>query len=315
VSADVASRRPPEPARTAVRPGPSRRAAAVRRWAASYALLTPALVLFGLFMLYPLVQAVRISLTNSTGIGTADFVGLQNYARMVSDPVFWRAAGNTGLLAVVSVPSSIAAGFGIALLLRDRLPARGVFRGLFLAPYVISGVVVAMAGRWIFDENVGIVDRTLGGLGLPAPDWQSGGTAAAVSVFVMLFWARTGLVVVLYLSALQGIDSDLLEAAELDGASRWQRVRFVSWPLLRPTTFFITVLMVIEVFQVFDVIRVMTGGGPAGATEILVTYAYTQGFQARREGYGSAIGVVVFLVILVATLLWWRVQRRAEEEQ
>lgn len=297
-----------------VRPARGRRTAALRRWGTSYALLTPALVLFGLFVLWPLVQAVRISLTNSTGIGTAEFVGLQNYTRMVGDPSFWRAAGNTGLLALVSVPTSIAAGFGIALLLRDRLPARGIFRALFLAPYVISGVVVAMAGRWIFDENVGIVDRTLSGWGLPAPDWQSGGTAAAVSVFVMLFWARTGLVVVLYLSALQGIDGDLLEAAELDGASRWQRIRFVSWPLLRPTTFFVTVLMVIEVFQVFDVVRVMTGGGPAGATDILVTYAYTQGFQARRQGYGSAIGVVVFLVILLATLLWWRIQARSEEE-
>jgi multiple sugar transport system permease protein len=289
-------------------------AQAVRRWSVSYLMLAPALVLFGVFMLFPLVQAVRISLTNSTGIGTADFVGLDNYARMLDDPTFWRAAGNTGLLALVSVPTSIAAGFGIALLLRDRLPARGLFRALFLAPYVISGVVVAMAGRWIFDENVGIVARTLAGWGLPSPDWQSGGTAAAVSVFVMLFWARTGLVVVLYLSALQGIDSDLLEAAELDGTTRWQRVRHVSWPLLRPTTFFVTVLMVIEVFQVFDVIRVMTGGGPAGATEILVTYAYSQGFQARREGYGSAIGVVVFLVILLATLFWWRLQRRSEED-
>ena len=295
-------------------PAGARRTPQVRRWVTSYALLSPALVLFGLFVLYPLVQAVRISLTNSTGIGTPDFVGLANYSRMLRDPVFWQAAGNTGLLAVVSVPASIAAGFGIALLLRDRLPAGGLFRALFLAPYVISGVVVAMAGRWIFDENVGIVDRTLSGLGLPAPDWQSGGTAAAASVFLVLFWARTGLVVVLYLSALQGIDSDLLEAAELDGASRRQRVRYVSWPLLRPTTFFTTVLMVIEVFQVFDVIRVMTGGGPAGATELLVTYAYSQGFQARREGYGSAIGVVVFLVILVATVLWWRVQRSAEDE-
>ncbi|MGI4894681.1 MAG: carbohydrate ABC transporter permease [Janthinobacterium lividum] len=297
-------------------PAPVRRsgAAQLRRWATSYALLAPALVLFGVFMLFPLVQAVRISLTNSTGIGTPDFIGLQNYSRMVRDPVFWQAAGNTGLLAVVSVPASIAAGFGIALLLRDRLPARGVFRALFLAPYVISGVVVAMAGRWIFDENVGIMDRTLAGLGLPAPDWQSNGTAAAVSVFLVLFWARTGLVVVLYLSALQGLDSDLLEAAELDGATRWQRIRFVSWPLLRPTTFFTTVLMVIEVFQVFDVIRVMTGGGPAGSTEILVTYAYSQGFQARREGYGSAIGVVVFLVILLATVVWWRIQRDAEDE-
>ncbi|WP_432495868.1 carbohydrate ABC transporter permease [Kineococcus gypseus] len=297
--------RPPARAARARRP--------VRRWATSYALLAPALVLFGVFVLYPLVQAVRISLTDSTGIGQARFTGLDNYARMLADPVFWRAAGNTGLLALVSVPSSVAAGFGVALLLRDRLPARGLFRALFLAPYVLSGVVVAMAGRWIFDQNVGVVDRTLTSLGLPAPDWQSDGPAAALAVFLVLFWARTGLVVVLYLSALQGIDRDVLEAAELDGASRGQRLRHVTWPLLRPTTFFVVVLMVVEVFQTFDVVRVMTGGGPAGATEILVTYAYAQGFQARAEGYGSAIGVVVFAVILVATVLSWRAQRAAEE--
>ncbi|MFB9377425.1 carbohydrate ABC transporter permease [Kineococcus gynurae] len=285
-----------------------------RRWLGSYALLAPALVLFGVFVLYPLFQAVRISLTNSTGIGIPDFVGLDNYRRMASDPAFWQAARNTVLLAVVSVPTSLAAGFSIALLLRDRLPARGLFRAIFLAPYVISGVVVAMAGRWIFDENVGIVDRTLAGLGVAGPQWQSNPKAAAISIFVMLFWARVGLVVVLYLSALQGIDEDLLEAAELDGASRGQRIRLIVWPLLRPTTFFVTVLMVIEVFQTFDVIRVMTGGGPAGATEILVTYAYGQGFQARREGYGSAIGVVVFVVVLLATVFWWRIQRSAEDE-
>ncbi|MCI2239312.1 sugar ABC transporter permease [Paenibacillus sp. TRM 82003] len=285
----------------------------VRRWLTSYALLAPALVLFGLFVLYPLVQAVRISMTDSTGIGEARFTGLDNYARMVGDPVFWRAAGNTVLLALVSVPTSVATGFGLALLLRERLPARGLFRALFLAPYVLSGVVVAMAGRWIFDQEVGVVDRALTQLGLPAPDWQSSGAAAAVSVFVVLFWARTGLVVVLYLSALQGVDRDVLEAAELDGASRRQRVRYVTWPLLRPTTFFVVVLMVVEVFQTFDVVRVMTGGGPAGATEILVTYAYAQGFQARAEGYGSAIGVVVFSVVLLATVVAWWVQRDSEE--
>ncbi|NAZ83321.1 ABC transporter permease subunit [Kineococcus sp. R8] len=277
-------------------------------------MLAPALVLFGVFVLYPLVGAVRISLTNSTGIGQATFVGLGNYRALLADDVFWKAALNTVLLAVVSVPVSVGIGLGLALLLRDRLPGRGLFRALFLAPYVISGVVVAMTGRWIFDENVGIVDRALTGLGLPAPAWQSDAPAAAVSVVLVLLWARTGLVVVLYLSALQGVDSDVLEAAELDGTTPWQRLRHVLWPLMRPTTFFVTVLMVIETFQVFDIVWVMTGGGPAGGTELLVTYAYGQGFSARREGYGSAIGVVVFVVVLVSTVLWWRMQRESEED-
>src|SRR5205823_3825573 len=162
----------------------------------SYVMLAPALVLFGVFVLYPLVGAVRISLTNSSGIGRATFVGLGNYRDLLSDDVFWKAALNTVLLAVVSVPVSVGIGLGLALLL-----------------------------------------------------------------------ARTGLVVVLYLSALQGVDADVLEAAELDGTSPWQRLRYVLWPLMRPTTFFVTVLMVIETFQVFDIVWVMTGGGPAGGTE------------------------------------------------
>ncbi|GAB4064317.1 sugar ABC transporter permease [Angustibacter speluncae] len=286
----------------------------VRRAATSYTLLAPALVLFGVFVLYPLVRAVMISTTDSTGIGEASFVGADNYVQMASDDRFWRAATNTLVLAVVSVPLSLALGLGVALLLRDRLPARGLFRALFLAPYVLSGVVVAMLGRFLFDQNVGVVNRMLEAVGLGAVQWQSDGVPAAVSVLVVLVWARVGLSVVIYLAALQGVDPDLLEAAELDGAGRWQRLRQIVWPLLRPTTFFLTVLMVIETFQVFDLVYVMTGGGPRGATELLVTYAYDQGFEQRRQGYGSAVGVVVFVVVLVATVLWYRSQRLTEDD-
>ena len=276
-------------------------------------MLAPALALFGVFMLYPLVRAVQLSLTDSSGIGEASFVGLDNYVRMLGDDRFWRASLNTVLLAAVSVPASLALGLGIALLLNERLPARGLLRALFLAPYVLSGVVVAMLGRWLFDQNVGIINRMLEGIGLPSIGWQSDPVPAAVSVFIVLLWARTGLAVVIYLSALQGVDEDVLEAAEIDGATRWERLRFVTWPLLRPTTFFLTVLLVIETFQIFDVVFVMTGGGPRGATELLVTYAYDQGFEARQQGYGSAVGVVVFVVVLVATVLWYRSQRDLEE--
>lgn len=289
------------------------RRAAVRRTATSYALLAPALALFGTFLLWPLIGAVRISLTDSSGLGASRFIGLANYRELLSDPTFWRAAGNTALLAALSVPLCLAIGLGAALLLRDRLPGRGLFRAILLAPYVVSGVVVAMAGRFIFDENIGVANRLLGHVGVGPVAWQSSGSAAMLSVFIMLIWSRSGLAVVIYLSALQGIPGDLLEAASLDGASRWQRLRLIVVPLLRPTTFFITVILVIETFHVFDLVWVMTGGGPGNSTELLVTYLYGQGFTARREGYGSAIGVVVFVVVIVATALWRRTQRDAEE--
>jgi multiple sugar transport system permease protein len=287
---------------------------AARRTLSSYAMLAPVLVIFLVFLAYPLVGAFTTSLTDSTGVGASRNVGLSNYAQMVGDPVFWRATLNTVLLAAVSVPLTLAIGLGLATLLLRRLPGRPLFRALFLAPYVVSGVVVAMAGRWIFDENVGVVNRGLTGLGLPAVAWQSSGGWAMLSVLVMLTWARSGLSVIIYLAALQNVPNDLLEAATLDGADRWGRLRHVVLPQLRPTTFFLAVIGVIETFRTFDVVYVMTKGGPQRATELLVTYSYDQGFAARAQGYGSAVGVTVFVVVLVGTALWWRIQRRTEAD-
>jgi ABC-type sugar transport system permease subunit len=287
---------------------------AAGRAVSAYVMLAPVLVIFAVFLAYPLFGAVATSLTDSTGIGAATGVGLANYRDMLGDPVFWRAAGNTVLLAAVSVPLVLAVGLGLATLLLRHLPGRPVFRALFLAPYVISGVVVAMAGRWIFDENVGVVNRALRALGSDGVAWQSSAGPALLSVLIMLVWARSGLAVIIYLAALQNVPNDLIEAATLDGAGRWERLRHVVLPQLRPTTFFLAVIMVIETFRTFDVVYVMTKGGPQHATELLVTYSYAQGFSARAQGYGSAIGVTVFVVVLIGTALWWRIQRRTEED-
>lgn len=293
--------------------GRTRRGARRRDIGLSYLLLAPALVLFGLFLFYPLVRAVQISLTDSTGISSGDFVGLDNYARMATDPAFWQSAGNTVLLAVVSVPLALGLGLGFAMLLHGRTRGRAVFRTIILAPVVVSGVVVAMAGRFVFDQNTGIVNQTLEAVGLPAVPWQSGGVPAMLTVLIMLTWSRVGLVAVIYLGALQNLDPHQSEAGALDGASWWQRLRWIVLPQLRPTTFFLTVILAIETFQVFDLVYVMTGGGPGRATELLVTYAYAEGFDARQQGYGTALGVVVFVVMLIATGFWWRAQRESEE--
>ena len=305
------TRPPAAPERAPRRPGPS---PAVRRAVTAYGMLAPVLVVFAVFLAWPLLAAFGTSLTDSTGIGAARPVGVQNYTDLAADPVFWRAAANTALLALVSVPLVLGSGLGIALLLQRHVPAPGLFRALFLAPYVISGVVVAMAGRWIFDENVGIVNRALTGLGLSGVAWQSSAGGAMVSVLLVLVWSRSGLAVVIYLAALQNVPPDLLQAATMDGAGRWQQLRHVVLPQLRPTTFFLAVIMTIETFRTFDVVYVMTGGGPRNTTELLVTYSYEQGFDSRAQGYGSAVGIVVFVVVLLGTVLWWRAQRRSEAD-
>ena len=287
--------------------------ARVREHLTSYAMLLPALVLFGVFLFAPLVSAVVTRFTSDSGVGAAEWVGLGNYRRMLDDDAFWRASFNTVLLAVVSVPLALGLGLGIAMLLQGEVRGRALFRSIVLAPVVISGVVVAMAGRFIFDENVGVVNTALGWVGLGPVSWQSGGGPAMLVVLLMLTWSRVGLAAIIYLGALQNVDDNLHEAAALDGAGWWQRLRHVTVPQIQPTTFFLTVILVIETFQVFDLVWVMTGGGPGRATELLVTYAYAEGFEARQLGYGTALGVVVFVVILAATVLWWRAQRDAEE--
>lgn len=210
------------------------------------------------------------------------------------------------------MPVTLAIGLWVAVLLNKHVPGRALFRALFYLPYVISGVVIAMVGKWIFNENVGVVNRVVRAVGGDGIGWQSEGVPALVSLMVMLIWARIGLVMVIYLAGLQAIPGEYYEASLVDGASRWQQFRYVTWPLLRPTTFFLVVLTVIESFQVFDVVYVMTGGGPGNSTQVLVTYAYEAGFDSRRQGYAAAIGVVVYVAVLVFTVLWWRVQKRRE---
>lgn len=275
-------------------------------------MLAPVLAIFGVFVAYPLVAAFGTSLTDDPGIGAARPVGARNYVEIAGDPVFWRAAANTVGLTLVSVPLILGLGLGIALLLRRALPGRAALRALFLAPYVVSGVVVAMAGRTIFDENTGVANRLIEAIGLPGVAWQTSPTASAASVVLALVWARSGLAVVVYLAALQDAPADLVEAATLEGAGPWNRLRHVLLPYLRPTTFFLAVIMTIETFRTFDVVYVLTDGGPRHATELLVTYSYAQGFDARAQGYGTAIGLVVFVVVLAAAILAFRAQRRVE---
>jgi multiple sugar transport system permease protein len=282
--------------------------------ATAYALLAPNLVLFGLFMVVPLVLVVVLGFQETSGFGAGRWIGLDNYARMAGDDVFWRSAVNTVLFAAVTVPLTLAGGLGLALLLDRPIRGRALFRSLFYLPYVLSGVVVALLGRWIFNENIGVVNKVLRALGGDGIAWQSSGGPAMTSIIAVVVWQTLGFCMVVYLAGLQGIPRERYEAARVDGATGWQLVRHVTIPGLRPTTFFLTVLTVIQSFQVFDVVFVLTGGGPGVSTELLVTYAYRQGFGARQQGYASAIGVVIFLVVLVFTVVWWRSQRHQEDE-
>lgn len=293
---------------------PRRRRGISRDTVAAWSLLSPNLVVFAVFLFVPLLATVWLSLYSSSGFGPREFVGADNYTELFGDSTFWRATANTGLYALLTVPVSLVIGLGIALAMNRPLRGRGVLRAIYYVPYVISGVVVAVAGRWIFNENVGVVNRLLRSAGLDGVPWQSDAAGAMGSLVLISIWTKIGFVMVVYLAGLQSIPKEYLEAAQTDGAGKWQRLRYIVVPLLKPTTIFLVVLGVIESFQVFDIVYVLTGGGPGNATEMLVTYAYAEGFDARRQGYAATIGVVTYLFIAVLTALWYRRQRAQEAD-
>lgn len=295
---------PPAPSRTR-----ARRAARLRESIVGWGFAAPNLVLMSLFLFVPIIWALILSFQKTKGFGDPVWVGLDNYSKLVSDPVFWQSLLNTIVFTVVTVPIELIGGLGLAVLLNSVLPARGLFRTVIVLPMVISGVASGMIAVILFYESNGLVNKVLQALGLDPVGWQSQGGPAMVSVIVVAIWLRLGFNMIIYLAGLQSISPELYEAARIDGASRWQQFRSVTVPLVGPSTFFLLIMNVIASFQVFDLIFVMTGGGPGNATSVLVTYAYRNGFQIREQGYGAAIGIVILIITLVFTFIQWKTSR------
>ncbi|WP_082474213.1 carbohydrate ABC transporter permease [Curtobacterium sp. Leaf261] len=276
---------------------------------AGYAFIAPNMVLLGLFVLVPLVGAFVVSFQRTNGFGAGEWIGAANYTRLVTDPLFWRALVNTVLFTVLVTPISMALGLLAATLLNAWIPARGLLRSIIIIPMAVSGVATALIGVLVFDQNSGILDKLLRAMGLPAALWQSDPVPAFASVVLVTIWWRIGFNMLVYLAGLQGIGPDLPEAATLDGANTWQRFRSVTVPLLGPSTFFLVVLNVVYSFQVFDIVFVLTGGGPRNATSVLVTYAYDTGFVTRDQGYAAAIGMVLLVLAVAFTIVQWKTSR------
>lgn len=293
------------------RTGRTRRARRSRTTAFSWAMAGPNTAVVALFLLLPLGWAVWLSFRDAGTFGPTRFTGLENYRRMFSDEVFWQAVVNTAVFTLATVPTSILLGLGLAVLLDSALPAQRVWRTVIYLPIVLSGLATALIGSLLFEQSIGIVNKLLAAVGVTGPDWQTDGAWAMASLVLVTVWVRVGFSMVIYLAGLQDVPRDLYEAARLDGAGAWQQFRQVTVPLVRPTTFFLVVLNVIYSFQVFDLVYAMTNGGPGFATTTLPFFAYQYGFEQRQQGYGSAIGLVLFLVVLAFTALQWRGQRGA----
>jgi multiple sugar transport system permease protein len=286
---------------------------AVVSQATPYLFIAPNLALFSIFIFIPLFYAGYISLHQWSLIDTPDFVGARNYARLLTDVQFWQSLQNTAIYSLATVPTSLIIGLFLAMGLNRDLMGRTLLRSIYFLPVVVSSVATAVIAAWLFNDNYGVINALLKTVGLGPIAWLSTPQWALPSIILTTLWVRIGFCMVVYLAALQSIAPMYYEAAEIDGATRWQQFRHVTWPLLRPTTFLLLILNVIYSFQVFDLIFVMTGGGPGFSTTMIVHHIYQTAFAGGEMGYASAMGIVLFLLILVFTLIQWRVNRRTEQ--
>jgi multiple sugar transport system permease protein len=304
----------------AITTGPSRnrkkrirsRVWAGRQGLVPYLFIAPNITLFTAFSFLPLIYAVYISFHEWTLIGEPTFIGLHNYIRLGHDPLFWRALANTLLYAAGTVPTSMAIGLLLAIALNRRLVARSLLRSLYFLPLVVSAVATGTIAAWMFNDNYGVLNAILVRLGGSRIPWLSSPTWALPSLVLTTLWVRVGFCMVVYLAALQSIPHMYYEAARIDGASALRQFRHITLPLLRPATFLLLILSIIYSFQVFDLIYVMTGGGPGFSTTMLVQYIFRSAFVTSEMGYASAIGVALYALILGFTILQWRASRQAE---
>jgi multiple sugar transport system permease protein len=275
----------------------------------------PSVLLALAFLILPMFGSFYYSTRKVSPLsGTSTPRGLDNYTTMLTDPTFLRALVNTAVFTVVTVPLSMGLGLALAVLMNSVLPWRKVWRTVVYLPLVISGVSVGLIGTFLYNEVIGVVNKLLLALGANGGvPWQSNGFWAFTSVVLVTVWIRVGFSMIIYLAALQAVPGDLYEAASLEGANGWQRFRHITFPLVGPATFFLIIMNVIYSFQVFDTIFVLTNGGPGDSTEVLGTWAYKVAFgPTRDQGYGAAIGVVIFVLTLIFTIVQWRANRNRD---
>lgn len=306
------------PGRPAVRT--VRRGRAVRgRWRkrAEIALLVgPALVVYVTFVLLPIVLAGFYSVFAWNGIEPlTEFVGIENYQRALADPIFQGALTHNLVIVVLSIVIQLPIAVGLALLLNRKMRGRGVFRTIFFVPYVLSEVTTGVIWLLMLQPD-GLVDRILEGLGVGAMVqlWLADPKIVLYTMLIVISWKYVGFAIILFLAGLQGVPRELHEAAAIDGASWWQAQRSITIPLLGPTIRIWVFLSMIGSLQLFDLVWIMTGGGPANASNTMATYMIERGFRRYEFGYGTAVAVILFAISFVAAMVYQRYVLRRDTE-
>lgn len=274
----------------------------------AYSFIAPNFIGFCVFTLVPMCIAIALSFCSWDGVHPVEFIGLSNYLALLGDKTFKHSFINTIVYAVGTVPLTLVCSLGLAMLLNQNVKCRNFFRTVSFFPYVASLVAVAAVWNCIFSPSMGPVNMLLAKLGVEnLPRWAAGKDTAMLTVILFSVWKNMGYYMVIYLAGLQGTNPELEEAAELDGANKWQIFWNVTLPQLRPTTFFVVIMLTIASFKVFDQMYMITQGGPGDATNTLVYYIYNVAFvNTPKYGYASAVAMVLFALVLVVTLVQFK---------
>lgn len=278
----------------------------------AYLFISPILLLFAVFTIIPVIMAFYLSFTNYDVLSRMDWIGFDNYRRVLHDSLLWRTFVNVLIYAVIFVPLNLITSLLIAMLLNKARRGVKVFRTLNYLPTLTSAVAASTVWLWLLHPEFGLINGLLGYIGITGPAWLAETRTAMLSVILVTLWQSIGSNMIIYLAGLQGVPEYLYESARLDGANRFHAFRYITWPQLRPTTFLVSTMAIIGALQLFDQAFVLTQGGPANATKTPVYLIYQQGFNQLQMGYASAQAFILALAILLFSLINMRISKSEE---
>lgn len=268
-----------------------------------YLYILPNMILFIAFMIVPLLMSFYYSLTKWKGLGKPKFIGLDNYIYLIQDDNFRISFFNTIKFTLITVPFLVVLSLLLAILLNQKMRFRGFFRSALYLPSIVSLIAAGMIFIWLFNPQIGLINYIMESLGKKPIDWTNDPKYAMIMIVIGTLWSRVGYNMIIYLAGLQGIPPENYEAAVIDGANAFQRFVYITVPLLKSSNVFIMITCIIYSFKTFDLIYVMTKGGPLNSTETLVVYIYNEAFQNNNYGRGSAAGIILFVILLIFTLI------------
>lgn len=275
-------------------------------------MLAPTLIAFTMFVVYPVVYAGVFSFSRFQGFGAPTWVGLDNYVALLNDPFFWQSLQNTVVILVVGLAVLIPASFTLALLLQRAIRGGGTLRALVFGPAIIAPILVGLIWVFILDPKIGLLNRILGGFGVPPVQWIGGDYLTPVSVSIVFIWSSVGFAMTIFYAGLQLLPADVMEASQLDGATGLQQILHIKIPMMRETFAIVTILMITNVFKIFELVYMLTGGGPVHRSETLVSYMYFVTFTNQQYGYGMALAVVITVLGALVSAAYLVAARRKE---